>query len=268
MSNTKCSRKRGFTLVELSIVIIIIGLLIAGIAAGDSLIRQAALSSVITDLTNFRTDIIIFKDKYSGLPGDLPNAYAWFGASCGTNDTGQTTSCNGNGDGSIDTVAWWIAGSPYEDLRAWQHLALAGLVPGSFPGVTVDSNRELVGVNVPASKLSGVGYSFGLDDPQSFYGVSVAGKNLITVGSLSGGAQRYLGGMVNPTDGLALDAKMDDGNNLTGEIMIVGAHDDWGNANQCTVGVWASGTGSGQLNFANDNANCRIVYIPSDLQVN
>ena len=71
MSNTKFSFKQGFTLVELSIVIIIIGFLIAGISAGTSLIRQAGLSSVITDLTNYKMAVNMFKDKYGGLPGDL-----------------------------------------------------------------------------------------------------------------------------------------------------------------------------------------------------
>ena len=141
------------------------------------------------------------------------------------------------------------------------------MIPGNFPGVTVDSNRELIGENVPASKISGAAYSFGLEAPQSFYGVSIAGKNTITVGSMSGGAQRYMGGVINPSDGLAFDSKIDDGKHLSGHVMIVGAHDDWGIGNKCTVDTWLSGT-VGELNFANDNANCRIVYLPDELQDN
>jgi hypothetical protein len=160
---------------------------------------------------------------------------------------------------------------PYEELKAWQHLALAGMIQGNYTGTPtggpVGSERESAGFNVPASKIQGGGFTFSLDDPKSYYGVSVAGKNLITLGSLSGAAftNVYLDGIVSPADGQSLDNKMDDGNNLSGNILIVGAHVDWGTAGMCTDDAWRDGT-SGQLNFANDGKTCRIVLVSDDLQ--
>ena len=78
----------GFTLVELSIVIIIIGFLIAGIAAGKSLIRQTKLNSIITESQMYILAINTFKDRYSYYPGDLPNAEAYW-----------PTTNSGGGDG-------------------------------------------------------------------------------------------------------------------------------------------------------------------------
>jgi prepilin-type N-terminal cleavage/methylation domain-containing protein len=264
MSNRKLSKKQGFTLVELSIVIIIIGFLIAGVAAGTSLIKQAALNSVTSDLTNFRTAVNSFKARYNALPGDMQNAYAYFGAACGTDDVGGADSCNGNGDGNITTAAPWISPTPYEDLKAWQHLSLAGLIQGQYSGVIV-GDRESPGINTPGSKVQGGAYSFALESPQAYYGVSVDGKNMITFGKLREGLGVYNNGILSPTDGQSLDNKMDDGNNLSGNILIVGAHDDWGSGNKCTVDAWLSGT-AGQLNFANNDANCRLLYTSGSFQ--
>jgi prepilin-type N-terminal cleavage/methylation domain-containing protein len=61
---------KGFTLVELSIVIIIIGFLIAGIAGGQSLIASAKLHSIITEVQSLQTASRVFTEQYGGLPGD------------------------------------------------------------------------------------------------------------------------------------------------------------------------------------------------------
>ncbi|MFI4983935.1 MAG: type II secretion system protein, partial [Rickettsiales bacterium] len=80
---------RGFTLVELSIVIVIIGFLVAGIAAGTSLIEEAKLRSVVTDFDTFKTAFNGFSAKYNAVPGDTQNGEAFF-PNC--------ASATGNGD--------------------------------------------------------------------------------------------------------------------------------------------------------------------------
>jgi prepilin-type N-terminal cleavage/methylation domain-containing protein len=62
--------KKGFTLVELSIVLVILGLLAGGVLAGQSLIRAAELRSVTTQLEQYSTAIYAFRDRYFAIPGD------------------------------------------------------------------------------------------------------------------------------------------------------------------------------------------------------
>lgn len=122
-SNMINSKKQGFTLVELSIAIIIIGFLIAGISAGHSLIKQATLNSIITDQQAYLTALVAFKGKYGYYPGDFPNAHAFWPATS-----------NGNGDGII------VFGP--ESFRAWQQLSLAGMIAGIYNGTSQEPSTR------------------------------------------------------------------------------------------------------------------------------
>jgi prepilin-type N-terminal cleavage/methylation domain-containing protein len=75
----KTNYKSGFTLVELSIVLMIIGLLVSGILVGKDMIRAAELRSITSEKDQFQTAVNLFKNKYLGLPGDLSNATAFWG---------------------------------------------------------------------------------------------------------------------------------------------------------------------------------------------
>jgi len=152
---------RGFTLVELSIVIVIIGFLVAGIAAGTSLIEEAKMRSIVTDFDTFKTAFNGFNAKYAGVPGDTKNGDAFF-PNCG--DT--PGDCVGNNDGSI-VAANTIGGVGADEVRpALRELALASLINAGIPqlvdGATLGNPTfNLVpGVNAPASRISGAGYFF------------------------------------------------------------------------------------------------------------
>src|SRR5260370_12356418 len=70
----------GFTLLELSMVLVIIGLIIGGITVGANLIRAGQLQSVTKDVERFQQAILDFRDKYQSLPGDMPNAESFWGS--------------------------------------------------------------------------------------------------------------------------------------------------------------------------------------------
>lgn len=133
--------KNGFTLVELAIVMVIIGLIISGIVGAQSLIEVAERNSLITDLANSQKAIYAFKLQYGerNLPGDFDEATEYW--------PGQTD--NGNGDRRIS--------SRHEAVDFWQHLALAEIWPGDFTG-TVGAGTEAdprfkPGENVPIVKM-------------------------------------------------------------------------------------------------------------------
>lgn len=91
------SRNSGFTLVEISIVLVIIGLIMGGILNARSVIRNAHNKEVIKGVTDVATASQQFRDRYGAWPGDLTNP--------NLSIPGMTPACVGNGNGVIDTGA-------------------------------------------------------------------------------------------------------------------------------------------------------------------
>lgn len=158
---------RAFSLVELSIVLVILGLLTGGVLAGQSLIRAAELRSVASEALRYQAALMAFRDRYMELPGDMVNATRFWGAAdagdglgadCFTVSSNDKATCNGDGDGYIrnpqGATGLWTYG---ERWHAWKQLANAGLVEGSYTGSTnspSDNQAETGGVNVPFSKYA------------------------------------------------------------------------------------------------------------------
>jgi len=97
-------RTTGFTLIELSIVLVIIGLLVGGILVGRDLIEFAKVRAQITQLSDIETQIKTFELKYNCIPGDCPNATDLLGSgSVSSYSYGVCNSsvCNGTGNGIV-----------------------------------------------------------------------------------------------------------------------------------------------------------------------
>ncbi len=116
-------RQSGFTLVEIAIVLVIIGLLLGGVLKGQELINSAKAKSIITDFRNTATMIAAYQDRFRALPGDDASAQTHLGT---------TNTTNGDGDGLIEG-AWNSVGADAtnESAYVWQHLRLANLASGS-----------------------------------------------------------------------------------------------------------------------------------------
>lgn len=208
--------RHGFSLVELSIVLVILGLLTGGILAGQSLIRASELRSVSTDYQRYLAATLAFRDKYFALPGDMANATSFWTSAGGTGSdstcqnapTNGTATCDGDGNGIVANIT---TGSK-ESFRYWQHLTNAGLIEGNYNGKLGGT----LGLNLPKSKINNAyfypwqgGYYPG--DIYTFAGDY--GNNIYRFTSITAGAAPFA-----PEEAWNLDTKLDDGKPGGGSI--------------------------------------------------
>jgi prepilin-type N-terminal cleavage/methylation domain-containing protein len=210
----------GFSLVELSIVLVILGLLVGGVLSGQSLIRAAELRSVTTDFSRYSAAVMSFRDKYLAVPGDMANATKFWGAAdacpAKTGAAGKET-CDGNGNGKImyNEPANADKDTFVEIFMAWQHLANAGLIEGSYTGIAGTTDViQATSANVPRGRISNsYWYMFNWnktmkDDPGAFDGDYF--DNFLQIGALSD-AGSPAEPVLKPEESWNIDTKIDDG---------------------------------------------------------
>ena len=175
-------RQSGFTLIEIAIVLVIIGLLLGGILKGQELINSARVKNLATDFRNIPLFIYGYQDKFRALPGDDSAAVAHVGA------TGH-----GDGNGVIDGN-WDSTTATDESYLFWQHVRLAGLAPGSTDTAATDYP--------PVNALGG---RIGIQSAKPFAGIN--GTYFICSSGILGKYAKQL------------DTQLDDGNTETGSMM-------------------------------------------------
>ncbi len=156
------SHQKGFTLVEIAIVLVIIGLLLGGVLKGQELINSAKVKNLANDFRTIPVFIYGYQDKFKRLPGDDPNVASRFGSNgVLAKASGQTP---GNG---IVEGTWNSTDVTSENVLFWQHVRLAGFAAGSTDfadtsKASLPSNAEggQVGIQMtpPIKGLSGTYY--------------------------------------------------------------------------------------------------------------
>lgn len=217
--------RRGFSLVEISIVLVILGLLVGGILAGQSLIRAAELRAVTTKFHRFATAINAFRDKYFAIPGDFRDATRVWGTMNSDTDclnSGAAITANGACDGNANGR---LQGTNYEPQQFWRQMALAGLIEGTYSGIpAVPANgwSGAIGTAYPRSRLSSAGWgadSLGNYDGDSAWFASNYGNNLV-FGATT--AEEYpSSAILKAEEAWNIDTKMDDGRPALGSVLAV-----------------------------------------------
>ena len=116
------SRQRGFTLVEIAIVLVIIGLLLGGVLKGQEMIENARIKSVITDMNGVATAYNSYVDRYRAIPGDELAATM--------NARGWTGTVGGNASGVLNVTPAQTLNNTGEQTAMWRALRGAGLAGG------------------------------------------------------------------------------------------------------------------------------------------
>lgn len=150
-------QQAGFTLVEIAIVLVIIGLLLGGVLKGQEMIENGKIKSVISDMKGVSAAFYSYQDRYRSVPGDDAAATTRF-ASAGT------TVVNGGGNGALTGAYSTIGVAPavgQETANFWQHIRLAGFLSG-----------DLITNNGGNSAISAAGGPVGVQDVTAAYGLA------------------------------------------------------------------------------------------------
>lgn len=207
--------RQAFTLIELSIVLVIIGLIAGGVLAGRELIRAAQLRGDISAVEKFDRAVNAFRLKYNCLPGDCMNAGNFFSF---------PSPENGDGDGIIRDPDGFFSENFFQATEysyAIDHLARAGLIEMS----PYDANDTALNANDLLPKLPSGGYFMVRNEyinPDSgiwantgrhVYRLGVSDDRAHNVAALATRPAPY-----TPAEAYSIDSKIDDGNALTGKV--------------------------------------------------
>jgi prepilin-type N-terminal cleavage/methylation domain-containing protein len=209
----QAAAKLGFTLIELSIVLVIIGLIVGGILVGQDLIKAAEIRSTVSQLEKYSTAVNTFRTKYNGMPGDLLNA-SNFGF-----DTRAGTDGLGDGDGLLESSGSTSAEFTGEIGCFWDDMSTAGLINEALNQSTACSTFDTTGaasLYTPVAKLGRGNYiilgSSGGINYLGITGVSSLASNEIDTDDLLTGSEAF-----------QIDTKLDDGAPTTGAVVAVDA---------------------------------------------
>jgi len=233
---------RGFTLIELSIVLVVIGLILGGVLVGQSLISAAGVRAQIRQIEKYQTAVNTFRGKYGYLPGDIPNPYAYqFGFATRGSLPGQ-----GDGNGLLEgnynnSSTGNYGGLTFEGEEAmfWVDLSAANLIDGSFIAATPTAlansliSGAAVGKYFPQAKISASGYIYVWSGGWQEWANNVPGDSLnyfelaAVTGNLAGGGQAAPMPLLTPAQAYAIDKKADDGMPQTGNIIAFDSFNGW-----------------------------------------
>jgi prepilin-type N-terminal cleavage/methylation domain-containing protein len=132
---------QGFTLIEIAIVLVIIGLLLGGVLKGQELITGARVRNLISQQDGIKAAFFGFQDRYRALPGDY--------AAASTNIKCNPACPDGNGNGRIEETV-----TPSESILVWTHLSAAGFINGSYSANSTVTSAQVADANTPKNPYS------------------------------------------------------------------------------------------------------------------
>jgi prepilin-type N-terminal cleavage/methylation domain-containing protein len=210
------AQKQGFTLVELSIVLVIIGLVVGGVVGGQALIGSARIGAQVQQLTQYETAYRAFQLQYDAIPGDMIDASDyWPGAT------------NGDGNNRISSAADEADRITNENIKFFEHLSRAGVVPQTYtnvwalgqgyPVLEMDSGKGMVSgssIRQHAATL----HQLSMEENMKLHTAALYLNVSSPDAASPGGAFNTGAGVMTSVQAKSLDKKIDDGSARTGKF--------------------------------------------------
>ena len=233
------SSQKGFTLVELSIVLVIIGLIIGGILKGQELIGNAQVKNVVSQSQSYQAATAAFRDKYGALPGDLVTANLLIpGCTVAGVCAPPTAATLGDGIIGVTTaVAATTVNTGVENIAFWQQLTAARFIGD----VELNTTATTYGTLFPSAATGG-GF-------QALHNSATGRPILRLAGTV--GAVLATNGALRPDQALQIDRVLDDGQPGTGSVFT--------NTTLSAAATCFSGVVTAPYLAANTNRTCNLI---------
>ena len=211
---------KGFTLIELAIVLVIMGLMVGGVLAGRDLIEQTAIRNTLKKLKDYDTALIMFQSKYNCLPGDCAKANA-FGLTANS-AFGADADGNGNGTNYLDSVSGYFDG---EMTNFWIHLSNSGLLKESYQQEVPNCDSSTPCGSTAGSAFPSAGVGNGIaafsDSPigKTYFLLGTA-KTLGLIEATAGIEDSISANSLTPVQSYIMDKKIDDGRPRLGKMRV------------------------------------------------
>ena len=233
--------QHGFTLVEIAIVLVIVGLLLGGVLKGQDLINGARVRNLADMNAGIQAAYYGFIDRYRQVPGDMA-------ATAAASAIGDATiTAGGDANGRIDDRDWGEASA------LWVHLTRAGLLQGSYDGGATSATRYRDAAIAPQNAFNG-------------YMLLAQTRDYSTTAGAPNASQPVRLGLVLgdniPVDiARELDLKIDDQRPLTGALRFTGATTvSHRGVSEATTPCMTSAT-TNEYDVAGDAQHCNLVYL-------
>ncbi|MDX2094995.1 MAG: prepilin-type N-terminal cleavage/methylation domain-containing protein [Alphaproteobacteria bacterium] len=213
------AKHSGFTLVELAIVLVLIGLIVGAVLVGQDLVKAATIRSSVGEFEKYNAAATTFRGKYGGLPGDLsqPKAVEFnLSAAADANATGAVGLRDGNG--LIEGGAAGASNLIGEIALFWKDLGATGLIAGTYPAA---GTTLATGANVTAATVSGYLPRSRLRETIAHFVYSAQGRHYFYLAAITtdGAAAVTPANAVTAFEAKTIDEKMDDGLPTSGVVV-------------------------------------------------
>ncbi len=241
--NKQHYKQQGFTLIELSIVLVIISLIVGGVIGGKSLIHASEIQSLVKFIKSHNTALNNFVLQYDALPGDMADATSYWPTAAG----------NGNGDNRFGETF-------LEAAYYWNHLGLSELIPGKYTG----SATVVIGESYPPSPINGTYIQTFYSSPSAHFSTGCCSngfsdrRNLFNIGKPSTVSTEWpREPFLMPKNAKAIDKKIDDGLPGNGKVYAF-PHDN--SATNCATSKSIAAMTTATYDVSITTTSCRLSF--------